>query len=229
MIELIQFPWSPFCLVQKRILEFGDVPHKVLDIEPSDRSLIWRLTKERYYQVPILRTGRSVLFETDDQSQVLAKYLDCKFGLGLFPRRLDGLQSILWRYVENEIEGLTFKLNDVYFREFVPKAGWWAYLRHKERRFGKGCVERWTLARKELVTELSQLLVPFEQMLANQPFLLGERPHFLDFDLWGMLANYLYTGHYRLPGVHARLKRWYQQLSQLTIDHLPGEKLRSGH
>ena len=32
MIELIQFPWSPFCIVQRRILEFSGAPFKITNI-----------------------------------------------------------------------------------------------------------------------------------------------------------------------------------------------------
>src|SRR5436305_359944 len=71
MIELIQFPWSPYCLVQRRILEFAGVPHKVTNIPSNtDRSLVWKVTKQRYYQVPVLRDGKNVLFETGENSQV---------------------------------------------------------------------------------------------------------------------------------------------------------------
>ena len=87
MIELIQFPWSPYCLVQMRILEYSGVRHKVTNIQPSDRSLIWRLTKQRYYQVPIIRDGRTCVFETDENSQVIAKYMDAKLKLDLFPKQ----------------------------------------------------------------------------------------------------------------------------------------------
>ena len=54
MIELIQFPWSPFCIVQRRILEFGEVRFKIINIPNQDRSLVWKLTKQRYYGVPII-------------------------------------------------------------------------------------------------------------------------------------------------------------------------------
>src|SRR5438445_3068288 len=108
MIELIQFPWSPFCLLQKQMLEFSGRRFKITNIAPSDRSLVWKLTKRRYYQVPVLRVDENVLFETDENSQVIAKYLDAEFSLGLFPRQLDGLQHLLWRYIENEVEGVTF-------------------------------------------------------------------------------------------------------------------------
>ena len=76
MIELIQFPWSPFCIVQRRILEFAGARFEIIDIPNQDRSLVWKLTKQRYYGVPIIKDGRNVIFELNDDSQVIAKYLD---------------------------------------------------------------------------------------------------------------------------------------------------------
>ena len=37
MIELIQFPWSPFCIVQRRILEFAGVRFKITNVPNGDR------------------------------------------------------------------------------------------------------------------------------------------------------------------------------------------------
>ena len=63
MIELIQFPWSPFCIVQRRILEYSGDRFKITNLaRTGDRSLIWKLTKERYYAAPIIRDGRDVFF-----------------------------------------------------------------------------------------------------------------------------------------------------------------------
>ena len=215
MIELIQFPWSPYCLVQKRILDYSAAPHKVTDIPPSDRSLVWKLTKQRYYQVPIVRDGRNVLFETDDNSQVIAKYLDAKFKLGLFPKEWDGLQRILWRYIDNDLEGATFRLNDVHYEEFVPAAERLNYLRFKERKFGRGCIAQWRAESRAWQARLAELLIPFEQMLGTRDFLLDGRPRFVDFDLWGILANFLYSGRYRLPANLPKLKVWHRRMSGL--------------
>src|SRR5574340_681467 len=99
MIELIQFPWSPFCIVQRRILEFAGVPFKITNIPNNDRSLVWKLTRHRYYSVPIIRNAKAVLFEVSDDSQVIAKYLDSRFELGLFPWEIEGVQSLIWRYI----------------------------------------------------------------------------------------------------------------------------------
>jgi len=215
MIELIQVRWSPFCLVQKRILEYGGIPHKKVDIPPSDRSLVWRLSKKRYYQVPALKDGRTFLFEVDDNSQVIAKYLDSKFRLGLFPPQWDGIERIVWRYIEDDIEPLTFKLNDAWYREFVPPAEQLQYVRFKERKFGHGCLDQWRLNEKQLIAELTGRLVPFEQMLGTKPFLLDGQPRFVDFDLLGMLANFLYSGHYKLPAILPKLRQWYGHMSRI--------------
>jgi len=216
MIELIQFPWSPYCIVQRSILEFAGARFTIINIPNQNRSLVWKLTRQRYYGVPIVKDGKTVVFELNDDSQVVAKYLDAKFQLGLFPFALEGVQSILWRYIENEIEGATFRLNDIYWRENVPSAEQLDFLRFKERKFGRGCVDQWRKQQDEWLKRLEQGLVPFEEMVAHHPFLLGDRPHFVDFDLLGMLENFLFSGHYKLPSAHNHLKDWHRRMSKLN-------------
>lgn len=215
MIELIQFPWSPFCIVQRSILEFAGARFKIVNIPNQNRSLVWKLTKRRYYGVPVIKDGRTVMFELGDDSQVIAKYLDAKFQLGLFPFELEGVQSILWRYIENEIEGATFRLNDIYWRENVPPAEQLDFLRFKERKFGRGCIDQWRKQQNEWLKRLEQGLVPFEEMVAHHPFLLGDSPHFVDFDLFGMLENFLFSGRYKLPSAHNHLADWHRRMRKL--------------
>ena len=57
MIELVQIPWSPFCIVQRRILELSGAKFKITNITTGNRSLVWKLTKEKYYAVPVI-SGR---------------------------------------------------------------------------------------------------------------------------------------------------------------------------
>ena len=206
MIYLYQFPWSPFCLVQRRILEYSRAPFKIKNIPNPDRTLIWKLTKQRYYGVPIIQDGKTVVFETDEDSQVIAKYLDEKLGLRLFPREWAGIQKILWRVIESEVESYAFRLNDIYFEGMVPVKDRLNFIRHKERKFGRGCLAAWKAQQAELLRGLENALAPFEQALAERPFLLDARPLFVDFDLFGMLENFLYSGHYKLPAAHSRLR-----------------------
>ncbi len=217
MIELVQFPWSPFCIVQRRILEYAGVRFKIINIPNNDRSLVWKLTKQRYYGVPIIRDGKTVVFELNDDTQVIAKYLDDKFQLGLFPRDLEGVQSILWRYIENDIESIAFKLTDIHWKEIMPKSDQLLFIRHKERKFGRGCLDQWRAQEGELLTQLEQRLIPFEEMLMHKSFLLEDRPRFVDFDLFGMLGDFLYTGHYQLPAAHTQIRAWHKRMGQLKI------------
>lgn len=215
MIELIQFPWSPFCIVARRILEFSGANFKVRNIPNGDRSLVWKLTRERYYQVPILKDGSAVIFETTDTSQVIAKYINEKYQLDLFPREWIGVQQVLWRYIENDIEGLGFKLNDIYWRDQVPKSDRLLFVRHKERKFGRGCLDQWAKDQKQMVAQIEAALLPCEQMLNDKQFLLTDRPLFVDFDLFGIVENYLYSGHYELPRSHTQLREWHARMKRV--------------
>jgi glutathione S-transferase len=212
MIELIQFPFSPFCVPQRRILEFSGTPFKITNVPPQDRSLVWKLTKQRYYGVPVIRDGSRVIFDDTDDQQIVAKYLDEKLDLGLFPAASEGVQAILWRYIENEIEGATFRLNDIHYRENVAVAGQLQYLRFKERKFGRGCIDQWRAGQKDWLKKLENGLAPFEQMLAHSDFLLAQRPLFVDFDLFGMLENFLFSGHYSLPKSLPHTRAWHQRV-----------------
>jgi glutathione S-transferase len=228
MIELVQFPWSPFCLVQRRILEYSGTPFKIVNIPPQDRSLVWKLTRQRYYGVPTLMDGRTDVFEVNEDSQVIAKYLDSKLGLGLFPAELEGVQNILWRFIENDIESAAFRLNDIYYQEHVRAADQLQYLRFKERKFGRGCIDQWRADRRQWLQKLEASLMPFEEMLMHRSFLLGDSPRFVDFDLFGMLQNFLYSGHYKIPSCHREIRDWHARIS--TLKRITArEKLHSRH
>lgn len=204
-------------MVQRRILEFAGVRFKITNIPSQDRSRVWKLTRQRYYGVPVIRDGKNVIFEVADDSQVIAKYLDEKLELGLFPFRWRGVQSVLWRFIESEIEGATFRLNDIYWQENVPAAEQLQFLRFKERKFGRGCIDQWRKDQKTWLKKLEELLIPFEIILTHQEFLLDDRPRFADFDLSGMLENFLYSGHYHLPKRHQQIREWHSRMQ--TVKH----------
>jgi glutathione S-transferase len=215
MIELIQFPFSPFCIPLRRILEFSGVKFKTVDVPPQERGLVWKLTGQQYYGVPVIRDGATVIFDDTDDQQILGKYLDRKLKLGLFPAAQEGVQSILWRAIEGEIEGATFRLNDIYYRENTASSDHLQYLRFKERKFGRGCIDHWRAQKGDWLKKLERGLVPFEQMLAHSEFLLGDRPLFVDFDLFGMLENFLYSGHYILPKSQPHVRNWHRRMKTI--------------
>jgi len=84
--------------------------------------------------------------------------------------------------------------------------------------FGMASV-RFICGTQDIHKKLEAALVPFEQMLAHSEFLLGERPLFVDFDLFGMLENFLYSGHYTLPKSLPNLREWHRCMKTVRLAH----------
>ena len=208
MITLIQFPWSPFCITIRRMLERGGVPHRIQNIPNHDRTAVIRATNGRGYTVPCIVDGKTAVVDQTDFGQEVARYVDRKFKLGLFPCDKEGLQAILARYIENDLEAVSFRVNDSYVIPTLPLVERVMVTRHKERKFGKGCVAQWARDRAKLNAQMAALLAPLDNMLATTPFLLGDRPLFVDCDLFGILGNWHYTGYVKFPAL-PYLKRWH--------------------
>ena len=105
-----------------------------------------------------------------------------------------------------------FKVNDTYVVPTRPLIERTMLIRHKERKFGRGCVREWTTHRQYLCVQFGELLKPIDSMLADSSFLLTDRPLFVDYNLYGVLGNYLYNGKTRFPSLKY-LRRWYQAMN----------------
>ena len=162
--------------------------------------------------VPCLIDGKRGICDVTDFGQEVAHYVDQRYRLHLFPKALDGLQLILSRYIENDLESVGFKVNDTCVIPTRPLMERTMLIRHKERKFGRGCVSEWTSHRRYLCSQFSELLKPIDNMLTASPFLLTDRPLFVDYNLYGVLGNYLFNGKTRLPNLK-HLRRWFQTMS----------------
>ena len=141
---VFQMAHSPFCIPITQALRACGVAFETREVSNADRSEILRLTGGAYYQVPVLLHEGQTIFETAADSQDVARFLDRTWAGGqLFPARLDGLQAIVIDFIENEVEARTFKLVDPHYlgaMSDVAERG--MIVRHKERKFGRGCGER---------------------------------------------------------------------------------------
>jgi glutathione S-transferase len=48
-------------------------------------------------------------------------------------------------------------------------------------------------------------------MLAESPFLISDRPLFVDYDLYGIIENYLFSGKTKLSNLK-HLRRWHRAM-----------------
>jgi len=212
MLTLIQFPWSPFCITIRHILTHHRIPFQIQNIAYHDRAPIITATKGRGHTVPCLINGKRGICDVTDFGQEVARYVDRRYKLNLFPKSFEGLQLILSRYIENDLESVGFKIDDTYVIPTRPLVERTMLIRHKERKFGKGCVQEWTTHRRYLCSQFTELLKPIDNMLATSPFLLTNHPLFVDYNLYGVLGNYLFSGKTKLPKLK-HLQRWYQVMA----------------
>jgi len=113
--------------------------------------------------------------EVDENSQVIpANILDEELELGLFPPSLRGVQDLLWRHIENDIEGVGFKLNDIHFREFVGQ-GRPGFLHPSQGTQVRARLHRPVGAhsRRACSNSWNETWFPYEQMLAAPAIFAG--------------------------------------------------------
>jgi glutathione S-transferase len=214
-LKIYQFAQSPFCIAVIQAVRAAGLEHELVPIPNADRSELIRLTGGAYYQVPVLADGGRLVYESGPDSQDIAAYLDeHHLGGRLFPVPTRGWQAIVNRYLENEVESVTFKVCDAALipaiADVVERT---QIIRHKERKFGLGCVERWGREREGLIAEATRLLWPFEQTLTpGGPFLFGTAPVYSDFLLFGLLENFTFGNAAPFPANLPALRAWCERL-----------------
>ena len=216
-VVIYEMRHSPFCIPITQMLRAGGVEFDSREIPNWDRSEVIRLTKGAYYQVPLLLHDERAIFESQPDSQDVARYVDKTFLRSrLFPAPLEGLQAILIDFLENEVEARTFKLVDPPYLESVDDIVARAMVvRHKERKFGPGCIDQWRRDAPKIRAEADRLLQRFEVTLQHSPFLLGKSPVYSDFLLFGILGNLTFRGYNRLNESQQALGEWSERLRAL--------------
>lgn len=213
-LKIYEMGHSPYCIPITRALEALGVDFERVVVPNWDRGELIKLTNGAYYQVPVLVHGDRVVFESADDSLDVAQYVDQHFAeRRLFPDEDSGLQEILVAYIEGDIEGLTFRLCDIHYIPTIedPVARTMT-IRHKERRFGRGCVDAWRRDETNLRTTLNQSLERFDRTLRHRPFLMGHAPRYVDFALFGVIGNYTYGDKNRLSAEHDALAEWVNRI-----------------
>jgi glutathione S-transferase len=211
---LYELAHSPFCIPIAQMLRAARVEFERREVPNWDRGLILRLTKGAYYAVPVLQHGGRVVFESGTDTQDVAHYVDKTwFGARLFPEAIEAPHACTIEFLENEVEARTFKLVDIHWiptvKDLVHRG---MVIRHKERRFGRGCVDAWRHDAKKIRAELDQLLVRFETTLRNRPFLFGDAPVYADFLLFGVLGNLTFKAWNRLSSKQRATAAWQARL-----------------
>ena len=209
-LTVYQMPHSPYCIPITAALEGFGVEFEVLNVTPHTREEVITASSGNHYQVPMLDHDGQMVGESTAESIDVARYVDRVFAGGrLFPPAIEAAHLPLVERIENEFELAGFVLIDPHhidsFEDVVSRT---MMIRHKERRFGVGCVEDWRERHDELFAHFVDLMAPAETTLAEQGFLFGDTPVYADYALLGVIGNVTYKGVNALPDSLTNIARW---------------------
>jgi glutathione S-transferase len=174
-VIIYQLAHSPSCLPITRALEALGVLFDVVNVSNGTRTEIIRPANGAYYQVPVLvHDGKLVFDGSECRSDGLdvARYVDRLWAESRhLPAAFGGVQSLFVPEIEGEVEGATFKLTDIhYLPTLADRVDRVMVVRHRERRFGRGCVDQWRANYEPMCAHATQLLRPFQAMVAVSRF-----------------------------------------------------------
>jgi glutathione S-transferase len=188
-VLVYQLAHSPFCIPVTAALYSCGVSFEKREVPNWDRSEIIRLTNGAYYQVPLLVHDGKPVFESAVDSQDIPRYVDVSFRL-VDPFYLDSITDLAERTM---------------------------VLRHKERKFGRGCEEAWRREAKALRAEADRLLGRFEATLQYTPFLFGDTPVYADYLLYGVIGNMTWKGWNKLSEKQSALRAWVERVKEFRF------------
>ena len=185
-MKLYRFNYSPYARKVQTLLELLGRPYVAVDVPFSDRNELAALTGG-YIQVPVIVDDDGTV--VCDSPRICAHLLRGEAAAELVPPALAGP---IWAYhdwCDNLLEDVMFRIGSPSIRDRWSTAGDRAlYVFIKERKFGRGCVDRWLEEREELLGRANALLEPTRRTLSTQPFVFGARPTLADAALYGEFA-----------------------------------------
>jgi glutathione S-transferase len=185
-MKLYRFNYSPYACKVQTLLQLLGRPYVAVDVPFSDRNELAALTGG-YIQVPVIVDDDGTV--VCDSPRICAHLLRGEAGAELVPPALAGP---IWAYhdwCDNLLEDVMFRIGSPSVRDRWSTAGDRAlYVFIKERKFGRGCVDRWLDEREELLGRANALLEPTARTLSTQPFVFGARPTLADAALYGEFA-----------------------------------------
>jgi len=213
-VVIHQLEHSPYCIPITAALRAFGVKFRAVQVSYGDRTPIFQLTEGSYHQVPVLVDGDEVIFESAPDTMDVARYVDQRWAGGrLFPAAVEGLQRIVVPHLENEVEGVTFRLVDPGFYDSMKSDRERMFmLRFKERKFGRGCLATWRRQAPQLRAQALALLTPYDLMLQQHDFLFGAAPVYADYALYGIIGNFTYRGINKLPPALKALRDWVRRI-----------------
>lgn len=213
-MHLYDMAASPYCAAIRCALEALGLSFEIIEVKNWDRGPVIIATNGAYYHVPLIVDEGVPVFPDSAAAKDIQYYLNDKYAGGrLLPAQNLTAQEILTQHIENEVEDTIFRIGAPDNDNVDDLVARTMTIRHRERRFGRGCVDQWRRDRPQLRARADMLLEPFERDLQRQPYLFGDAPVYTDFALWGVLYNLTYKDRQQFNDQQQALADFFQRLA----------------
>ena len=212
--KLYQFLGSPFCAKVRKILAFKGVEFEVIEVDYLDRKELLIASGQITVPAVTLDNGETIV----DSARIAMRLEELYPEPTIFPAGWRGMHLALADYIDNRLEDSIYPvaLADelaYYSRQGADRGALWRFIR--ERKYGKGFVDR-TIADQSANWQRFRIaLAPFEEQLGIAPFLTG-RIGLADFALYGQLYYLAFTGELKIPAEMKNLRAFFGRVDRIS-------------
>ena len=220
--KLYQFLGSPFCAKARKLLAFKGVEFEVVEVDYLERKEL--LTASGQIMVPAVTLDNGEMIV--DSARIAMRLEELYPEPTIFPPGWRGIHLVLADFIDNHLEERVYAvaLADelaYYSKQGPDRAALWRLIR--ERKYGAGFVDRAIADHSANWKQARDALAPFEERLANVPFLTG-RIGLADFALYGQLFYLAFTGELKIPADMKNLRAFFGRVDRIssTLDESNG-------
>ena len=212
--KLYQFLGSPFCAKVRKILAFKGVEFEVIEVDYLERKELLIASGQITVPAVTLDNGETIV----DSARIAMRLEELYPEPTIFPAGWRGMHLALADYIDNRLEDSIYPvaLADelaYYSRQGADRGALWRFIR--ERKYGKGFVDR-TIADQSANWQRFRIaLAPFEEQLGVAPFLTG-RIGLADFALYGQLYYLAFTGELKTPAEMKNLRAFFGRVDRIS-------------
>jgi glutathione S-transferase len=212
--KLYQFLGSPFCAKARKLLAFKGVEFEVIEVDYLERKELLIASGQLTVPAVTLDNGETIV----DSARIALRLEELYPEPTIFPAGWRGMHVALADYIDNHLEESVYPvaLADelaYYSKQGADRGALWRFIR--ERKFGRGFVDRTIADHKANWERFRSALAPFEEQLGNAPFLVG-RIGLADFALYGQLFYLAFTGELKIPADMKNLRAFFGRVDRIS-------------
>jgi glutathione S-transferase len=212
--RLYQFLGSPFCAKVRKILEFKGVDFEVVELDYLERKELVFASGQMMVPALTLASGETIV----DSARIADRLEELYPEPTIMPPGWSGLHRALAVYIDSQLEESIYPaaLADeraYYTRQGIDRGAMWTFIR--ERKYGKGFVDRMIADQQANWQRVNEALTPFEQQLEGKAFLTG-RIGLADFCLYGQLYYLAFTGELKIPAAMPNLRAYFARIDRIS-------------